>query len=346
MPSNNDFIIAFDEDGKPYIAHGLLSNLRSRFLKNRSGSTGKSQQRSPRPNHKYIMRIDDNGRRRYFYTREQIQAYYKSKKDKEAAVNDKNQNESSLQDTAKKAVSSARDQLKDLSEEAKKAVNEAKTEEKSASKPAQSSSPKPSTGIAEYARRKAAEANSPRTKSTPASSEEDDVDESDSKKSTKSKESTKSETSSGSSGRRSSSGSSRGSAQQSASVTQSPSAMIQQALDARKTANVSLTSMDEFDDTIAKAAKNLEGADKYEAYKRAVDAFKANPTRENALKRNQLKQEWLATPHGKYVSSISSELQKKKQVNDPKMLLKNLTSVPKNNSTSSLVSLFLNNTRR
>ena len=47
---NKDYIVLVDENGQPYIAHAFGE-------------------------HKYIQRLLINGKNRYFYTREQIEAY-------------------------------------------------------------------------------------------------------------------------------------------------------------------------------------------------------------------------------------------------------------------------------
>ena len=79
----NDYIIAFDENGKPYIAHSAVGN-----AVNRVASAVKNA-RGDRQNHKYILKIDENGRKRYFYTQDEVKAYYEEKRKQAAGAVDK-----------------------------------------------------------------------------------------------------------------------------------------------------------------------------------------------------------------------------------------------------------------
>jgi len=338
MPSNDNYILAFDEQGKPYIAHSMLSNMRSRLFQSRMAN-GRAQQRSPRQNHKYILRIDDNGRKRYFYTQEEIQAYYKTKRGGTTPGVEKNQNGTSMQDAAKNAVSLAKTQTARMYKDYQKLAEDNKATAASSSNASSSTSSKPYTGVADYARQKAADANTPKSTYTPPAE-----DESETKKSSK-KSSSSNDSGSSSSGRSSSgSGSSRAAAQQAAPVMQQmPTDMFQQIMNAQKIAD---TDDEEFDDTIAKAAKQLEGADKYDEYKKAVEEYKTNPSKENAEKRDKLKQEWLETPHGKFVSSVSAELKSKKQAKEQKQALNGIYSGALANSNSSPSSALIKLNRR
>ena len=67
--SNRNYIVGVDENGQPYISHiGTNSNVA------RKSFSGKS-----RGNHRYIAKIENNGRARYFYTQEELRAYQKEK---------------------------------------------------------------------------------------------------------------------------------------------------------------------------------------------------------------------------------------------------------------------------
>ena len=68
MENQNEFYyIAIDKNGEPYIEHGLLKNV------------GKKA-------HKYIMKIGEGAKARYFYTKEEVDAYYRKEKDKTKAA--------------------------------------------------------------------------------------------------------------------------------------------------------------------------------------------------------------------------------------------------------------------
>lgn len=88
--SQNDYIILRDEDGKAYIAHaGLLDNARSAIRGATNSISTTAQQvankakgvgREVRQNHKYILKVNENGRTRYFYKPEEVKAYYEAKR--------------------------------------------------------------------------------------------------------------------------------------------------------------------------------------------------------------------------------------------------------------------------
>ena len=81
MPSN-DYIIAFDDYGTPYIEHGLLSRMKSAVSSFRSSNEANQ---GTRENHKYIAKIDVNGKPRYFYSQSEYDAYLKTKNDQAKA---------------------------------------------------------------------------------------------------------------------------------------------------------------------------------------------------------------------------------------------------------------------
>lgn len=88
--SQNDYIILRDEDGKAYIAHAsLLDNARNAIRGAANSISTTAQQvankakgvgRGVRQNHKYILKVNENGRTRYFYKQEEVKAYYEAKK--------------------------------------------------------------------------------------------------------------------------------------------------------------------------------------------------------------------------------------------------------------------------
>lgn len=82
----NDYVIAFDENGTPYIAHaGFMDGARNAV----NAAANRVQQvannvkgvgRGVRQNHKYILKVNENGKTRYFYKQEEVKAYYEAKK--------------------------------------------------------------------------------------------------------------------------------------------------------------------------------------------------------------------------------------------------------------------------
>lgn len=109
----NDYIIAFDENGTPYIAHSVLGN-----AVNRVASAVKNT-RGNRQNHKYILKVFENGRTRYFYKQEEVKAYYEAKKRgiKNAAEY--------AQNAVKDKASDVADAVKNTAANAKGAIREA-----------------------------------------------------------------------------------------------------------------------------------------------------------------------------------------------------------------------------
>lgn len=68
MSEYSDYVILIDENGQPYIAHSIFSNARQKGAK-------------------YIQKIKDGAKTRYFYTKAELEAYYNKGKQatKEAA---------------------------------------------------------------------------------------------------------------------------------------------------------------------------------------------------------------------------------------------------------------------
>lgn len=64
------YIILFDENGSPYIAHGIISSARNAYqnLKERI--------------HKYILKVEENGGWRYFYSQAEIEAWKRAKQNR------------------------------------------------------------------------------------------------------------------------------------------------------------------------------------------------------------------------------------------------------------------------
>lgn len=93
---DNDYIILFDENGSPYIAHAFGDRLRSAATSVGNSATsayGNAKAgvgRGIRATHKYIDKIVENGRTRYFYTQEELKAYYNEKA--KPAINKATQN--------------------------------------------------------------------------------------------------------------------------------------------------------------------------------------------------------------------------------------------------------------
>lgn len=61
----NEYYVAIDSNGEPYIEHALFGR-----------NSGGSNSRGSRQNVKYIEKIKDGARTRYFYTQDELQAYY------------------------------------------------------------------------------------------------------------------------------------------------------------------------------------------------------------------------------------------------------------------------------
>lgn len=84
--SNEDYVILFDQNGSPYIAHASLSAVRQRTtgalraVGNVANTAREGVGRGVRATHKYIDKVVENGKTRYFYTQEELKAYYNEKK--------------------------------------------------------------------------------------------------------------------------------------------------------------------------------------------------------------------------------------------------------------------------
>ena len=73
----NDYIVLVDENGQPYIAHGIWSKARDAANSGRKKAT------------KYIEKIGEGAKARYFYTKEELDAYYNKGKQKAKQTVDK-----------------------------------------------------------------------------------------------------------------------------------------------------------------------------------------------------------------------------------------------------------------
>lgn len=62
--NNGDYVILIDENGQPYIAHSVFSRI---------GDAAKSAGRTA---HKYIAKVGEGAKARYFYTQEELKAFY------------------------------------------------------------------------------------------------------------------------------------------------------------------------------------------------------------------------------------------------------------------------------
>lgn len=111
--NQNDYVILFDENGTPYISHGLLDNAKSAVnsAAQKVTNVAKGVGRGIRENHEYILKVFENGKARYFYTQDEVKAYYQAKR-----LGIKN-----AADYAKKAVSSAKDAAKSTVDKAQNA---------------------------------------------------------------------------------------------------------------------------------------------------------------------------------------------------------------------------------
>lgn len=61
----NEYYVAIDSNGEPYIEHAIFGR-----------NSGGSNSRGSRQNVKYLEKIKDGARTRYFYTQDELQAYY------------------------------------------------------------------------------------------------------------------------------------------------------------------------------------------------------------------------------------------------------------------------------
>ena len=86
--NDNDYIILFDQNGSPYIAHASLSAMRQRTagalraVGNAANTAREGVGRGVRATHKYIDKVVENGKTRYFYTQEELKAYYNEQRGK------------------------------------------------------------------------------------------------------------------------------------------------------------------------------------------------------------------------------------------------------------------------
>ena len=107
MINQNEFYyIAIDENGEPYIEHGLLKNV------------GKKA-------HKYIMKIGEGAKARYFYTKEEVDAYYNKVKNK--ASDTVKKTTQTAKNASKNAASSVRDAADSVMDTGKKVASNAKS---------------------------------------------------------------------------------------------------------------------------------------------------------------------------------------------------------------------------
>lgn len=128
--NQNDYYIAFDENGTPYIEHGIFDNVKgtvknaankvkstvsnaSNKVKSTVSNVAKGVGRGVRANHKYLLKVFENGKTRYFYKQSEVDAYYRAKK---AGI--KNAAEY-VQNKAKDAGSSAKDMINKAKETVK-----------------------------------------------------------------------------------------------------------------------------------------------------------------------------------------------------------------------------------
>lgn len=134
--NQNDYVILFDENGSPYIAHaGLLERARgaANAAANRAqqvANQAKGVGRGVRQNHKYILKVNENGKTRYFYKQEEVRAYYEAKKRgiknaAEYAQNAVKNTATEVADKAKQGVSNAKNAVRDATSDAKDAVSTA-----------------------------------------------------------------------------------------------------------------------------------------------------------------------------------------------------------------------------
>ena len=117
MNQNDFYYIAIDENGEAYIEHGILQNV------------GKKA-------HKYIMKIGDGAKARYFYTKEEVQAYYNKTRNKasDAANNTVknvqnilNKTAQTAKKTAGNALLSVREATDTVAETGRKAISNVKS---------------------------------------------------------------------------------------------------------------------------------------------------------------------------------------------------------------------------
>lgn len=69
-----DYIMLFDENGKPYIAHSFRSRIKSGLgkVKSAAKSIGEGMGRGWRPKTKYLLKIGKGAKAKYAYTKEEV----------------------------------------------------------------------------------------------------------------------------------------------------------------------------------------------------------------------------------------------------------------------------------
>lgn len=87
---NNNRVILFDEKGSPYIAHRAPSRPAGGHRPTSMSDGASSGHGSARSGSKYIQKIEDNGRTRYFYTQDELKAYYNGIRNKSTSRNPSN----------------------------------------------------------------------------------------------------------------------------------------------------------------------------------------------------------------------------------------------------------------
>ena len=86
--NDKDYVILFDQNGSPYIVHASLSAMRQRSagalraVGNAANTAREGVGRGVRATHKYIDKVVENGKTRYFYTQEELKAYYNEQRGK------------------------------------------------------------------------------------------------------------------------------------------------------------------------------------------------------------------------------------------------------------------------
>lgn len=123
---NDDYIILRDEDGKAYIAHaGWLDNAKNAVTNaaQQVANKAKGVGRGVRQNHKYILKVMENGKARYFYKQEEVKAYYEAKKRgiknaAEYAQNAVKDKASEIADKAKQGASTAKNAFRETTGQA------------------------------------------------------------------------------------------------------------------------------------------------------------------------------------------------------------------------------------
>lgn len=117
MTSSN-YVILIDESGQPYIAHSVWSKAKSAAssvgsrAKSAAKSAGEGMGRGYRAATKYIEKIKDGAKTRYFYTQDELKAYYDQGKNKaSAAVNSAKQKATSAYNTGRQALSTGKEKV-------------------------------------------------------------------------------------------------------------------------------------------------------------------------------------------------------------------------------------------